>query len=69
MMSKYLNPFPTENYICKEYFCDRENEINTMMKKLESGSNLTLISNRRIERTALIYRIFEELPSQQSIQI
>jgi hypothetical protein len=60
-MATELNPFPTENYISKEYFCNRENEIETIIKKLKNGSNITLISNRRMGKTALIYRIFEEL--------
>jgi AAA+ ATPase superfamily predicted ATPase len=68
-MAIEINPFPTENYISKQYFCDREKEVETIVNKLENGSNLTLISNRRMGKTALIYRIFEELNSEKSIGI
>jgi AAA+ ATPase superfamily predicted ATPase len=68
-MKAELNPFPTENYISKRYFCDREQEIRTIVQKLENGSNLTLISNRRMGKTALIYRVFEELNPEKSVGI
>jgi AAA+ ATPase superfamily predicted ATPase len=68
-MAIALNPFPTENYISKQYFCDREKEIETIVRKLENGSNLTLISNRRMGKTALIYRVFDELNLQKSVGI
>lgn len=63
------NPFPTENYISKKYFCDREKEVEIVIKKIGNGSNLVLISNRRMGKTALIYRIFEELEAQKSVGI
>ena len=53
-MKEELNPFPTENYISKDYFCDREKEVKIIKQKLENGNNLTLISNRRLGKTALI---------------
>jgi len=60
-MAVVLNPFPTEKYVSQELFCDRETEIELITKKLENGSNITLVSNRRLGKTALIYRLFEEL--------
>jgi hypothetical protein len=27
-MGKEINPFPVKGYISKEYFCDREKELN-----------------------------------------
>ena len=68
-MAIELNPFPTENYISKEYFCDREKELQIIVRKLENGSNITLISNRRMGKTALIYRVFEELNPKNSVGI
>jgi AAA+ ATPase superfamily predicted ATPase len=64
-----VNPFPTENYRTKKYFCNREKEIETILQKLENASNLTLISNRRMGKTALIYRVFEELNPEKSVGI
>ncbi|MDR1739720.1 MAG: ATP-binding protein [Bacteroidales bacterium] len=68
-MDNDFNPFLTENYISKDYFCDREKEVEFIKKKLENGNNLTIISNRRLGKTALIYRIFEEFELQNGIGI
>jgi len=68
-MKNELNPFLTENYISKDYFCDREKEVKTIKQKLENGNNLTLISNRRLGKTALIYRIFEDFYQQNGVGI
>ncbi|MDR2684654.1 MAG: ATP-binding protein [Prevotellaceae bacterium] len=68
-MKNELNPFLTENYISKKYFCDREKELKIIKQKLENGNNLTLISNRRLGKTALIYRVFEEFEEQNSVGI
>jgi len=68
-MKNELNPFLTENYVSKEYFCDREKEVKTIKQKLENGNNLTLISNRRLGKTALIYRVFEEFYQQNGVGI
>lgn len=48
-------------YYGKEYFCDRQNEIDLVSKNVKNGINTTLISIRRMGKSALIYRIFEEL--------
>jgi hypothetical protein len=68
-MNSELNPFLTENYISKEYFCDRQEELKVLCRKLENGNNLTLISNRRLGKTALIYRLFEEIENSAGIFI
>lgn len=60
-MNNVLNPFLKENYISKDYFCDRKNDLGVICRKLENSNNLTLISNRRLGKTALIYRVFDEL--------
>lgn len=57
---KEINPFPSIGYYGKEYFCDRENEIKLFEKNIENGVNMTLISARRLGKSALIHRIFEE---------
>ena len=59
-MNEVFNPFLTIGYKSKEYFCDRENEIEIILNKIRNGNNITLISLRRLGKTALIFRIFEE---------
>ena len=59
------NPFALVPYVSKELFCDREEEIKTIIKYLQNGSNITLISPRRYGKTGLIYRIFDEIKQQK----
>ena len=60
-MNDGINPFLTEGYISKEYFCDREYEIKILKKNIKNGIKTTIISNRRLGKSALIHRLFEEL--------
>ena len=60
------NPFPTVGYVSKAYFCDRENELNILTKNLKSGVNITLISNRRLGKSALIHRLFEDIETRKT---
>ena len=55
------NPFLTNGYLSKEYFCDRENELNILRKMLKNDTNYLLISRRKLGKTALIERFFEEI--------
>lgn len=56
-----LNPFISRGYISKELFCDRQNELNTLIEYIENGSDITFVSPRRIGKTGLIYRLFDEI--------
>jgi len=60
-MERNINPFLTIGYESKEYFCDRENELEILLRHIKNGINTTLISARRLGKTALIYRLFEDL--------
>ena len=55
------NPFILEPYKSKELFCDREKECSTILSYLNNGRNVTLISPRRLGKTGLIRRIFDEI--------
>lgn len=55
------NPFILEPYRSKAYFCDRESETQEILSGLENGRNITLISPRRLGKTGLIYRVFDEI--------
>jgi hypothetical protein len=59
MISK--NPFPVVGYHGSKLFCDRETESERLLKNLTGGLNTTLISLRRMGKTALIFHVFEEL--------
>lgn len=60
------NPFILEPYKNKELFCDREVETNLIIDYLNNGRNVTLISPRRLGKTGLIYRVFEEIGDRQN---
>jgi hypothetical protein len=60
-MKTILNPFKTVGYISKNYFCDREDELSRLLENAENDINTTLISGRKYGKSALIYRLFEEL--------
>ena len=56
------NPFLKYGYQGPEYFCDRETEIQTISRTMSGGaSNITLISPRRMGKTGLIKRTFEQM--------
>jgi len=57
-MKKPLNPFVTNRYITKEYFCDRERETAFVKKQIDNGRNLAIISERRLGKTGLIHHYF-----------
>jgi len=65
---KYLfdtNPFVLQPYVSRELFCDRVQEMNDIISYLENGANVSLITMRRLGKTGLILRTFEELRSQK----
>ena len=55
------NPFIIKPYESKELFCDREEELQLMLLNCINGSDMTLISQRRMGKTGLILRLFDEL--------
>jgi GTPase SAR1 family protein len=67
MMKNNVNPFITIGYISKEYFCDRENELQILHKYIKNERNITLISARRVGKSALIERFFEDMEQENYI--
>lgn len=57
------NPFILEPYRSKEFFCDRETETKDIIQHLTNGRNITVISPRRLGKTGLILRVFDEIKS------
>ena len=56
-----INPFLITGYHSPTYFCDRENETETIISALQNGRNLTLISPRRMGKTGLIHHVFQKI--------
>ncbi len=55
------NPFIIKSYESKDLFCDREKELELMLRNCVNQSDMTLISQRRMGKTGLILRLFDEL--------
>ncbi len=53
-MAKIKNPFVVTGKIEREYFCDRVVESQKIVKSIENGNNLVLISPRRMGKTGLV---------------
>ena len=54
------NPFVVGRYISPDYFCDREKETTFLIKQIENGRNVALISPRRMGKTGLIHHTFHQ---------
>ncbi len=59
------NPFLISGYYSPEFFCDREQETETILDALGNGRNLTLMAPRRIGKTGLVRHAFYRLKEQQ----
>lgn len=55
------NPFVIKAYESKHLFCDREKELQLMMRNSINHTDMTLISQRRMGKTGLILRLFDEI--------
>jgi hypothetical protein len=55
------NPFSIKEYKGKNYFCDRETELEKILTNIKNGIDTTLVSPRRMGKTGLIYRLFEQI--------
>lgn len=55
-----LNPFVVGRYVSDKYFCDREKETEFLIKQIENGRNIALISPRRMGKTGLIRHCFHQ---------
>jgi len=67
-MVRSINPFIIEGYISREYFCDRKNELETLHRNVQNGCNTTLISPRKMGKSGLIFRFFDELLEENLIE-
>lgn len=60
-MKKPTTPFPTTGYFGAEYFCDREGELEILIRNIKGGASTTLVALRRMGKTALIKHLQHEL--------
>ncbi len=56
--SRIQNPFIVGTYAGEKYFCDRGKETEFLIKQIENGRNVALISPRRMGKTGLIHHCF-----------
>lgn len=66
---KALNPFPTSEYISPEFFCDRETELQQIIDSIDNQRNITIISRRRLGKTALIKHCFHHLKKRKDLSL
>jgi hypothetical protein len=67
-MKNIINPFVIKGYVSKEYFCDRKKELEIVHRNVKNGVNTTLISPRKMGKSGLIFRFFDDLSLENSIQ-
>ncbi|MDF2158361.1 ATP-binding protein [Algoriphagus sp. CAU 1675] len=67
-MKKPFNPFVINTYQGKAYFCDRENDLKMLISHIENDRNVVLYAWRRMGKSALIHRLFEELEESKNFE-
>lgn len=55
-----MNPFVVGRYVSDSFFCDREEETTFLIKQIENGRNVALISPRRLGKTGMIQHLFHQ---------
>lgn len=59
MITMIRNPFVTSGYVSADYFCDRRQESEQLVREVVNGNNLALVSTRRMGKTGLIRHCFQ----------
>ncbi|MDR7131027.1 hypothetical protein J2X69_003386 [Algoriphagus sp. 4150] len=67
-MKAPFNPFIINTYQGKDYFCDRENDLKTLVSHIKNDRNVVLYAWRRLGKSALIHRLFEELETSKEYE-
>ncbi len=62
-----MNPFVLNSYSGPEFFCDREEETEMLLKNIENRSNTAIFSQRRMGKTALVKHVFHFLEKKKGI--
>ncbi|MCD6113466.1 MAG: ATP-binding protein [Bacteroidales bacterium] len=66
---KYINPFPVLDYYSPKYFCNRNKELNILLKAYKNNRNIVLTSIRRLGKTALIKHLFYHIEQDKTQKI
>lgn len=61
-----MNPFYLIPHAPEPYFCDRKKETEDIIRFLDNGANVTLISPRRYGKTGLIYHVFDAFSARKN---
>ncbi|WP_192085310.1 ATP-binding protein [Algoriphagus sp. Y33] len=67
-MKEPFNPFVINTYQGKDYFFDRENDLKMLISHIENDRNVVLYAWRRLGKSALIHRLFEELETSKDYE-
>ena len=59
-VNSITNPFIISKHIPEELFCDRDEETALLLKQIENGRNVVLMSPRRMGKTGLIHHLFAQ---------
>jgi uncharacterized protein len=60
-MKSLENPFILTSFHGKKYFCDRDNELKTLVSHVENDRNVLLYGWRGLGKSTLIQRFFDKL--------
>jgi len=63
------NPFLISDYISPDLFCNRNTETKNIISAVDNGRNLTLLSIRRLGKTALIKHVFYKLKNRKQTRL
>ncbi|MFV0593553.1 MAG: AAA family ATPase [Draconibacterium sp.] len=61
-----MNPFLLSGYKGPDYFCDRKDETRRILNAIENSRNITLVSERKLGKTALLNHVSHFIPEQTS---
>ena len=61
------NPFALKGYHGKDYFCDREEELQRLLDAQKQGIDITMLAIRRMGKTGLIHHFFNETSPKNDI--
>lgn len=61
-----MNPFFIKGYGGSNFFCDRETEMVKLINAIRNQRDVTLISLRKMGKTGLIFRIFDQLKKEKT---
>jgi len=68
-MARVTNPFKIQGFQGREYFCDRETELQDLISHLLNDRNVVLHAWRRLGKTALLNLLKDEIEKTQKANV